>query len=81
MTPLVIGQPENEVMLTHPIYNIPPLASLNVFKYFEKNNHDMYAESEHSNCNIVWGDDSEGDEFVRSESQPTTTDDSFEIVD
>lgn len=80
MHPFVIGQPDNEVMPTHPIYNIPPLASWRVFIYFQKNTDDMYPESsEHSN--MAWGDDSEGDEFVRSESQPTETDESFEIVD
>ncbi|XP_037025631.1 protein farnesyltransferase subunit beta [Bradysia coprophila] len=77
MFPFVIGPPENEVMPTHPIYNIPPLAAWKVFTYFQKNTDDMY-ESEHNSCNI---DDSEGDEFVRSESQPTETDESFEIVD
>lgn len=80
MHPFVIGQPDNEVMPTHPIYNIPPLASWKVFMHFQKNISDMYTESE-QNSNVVWGDDSEGDEFLRSESQPTETDESFEIVD
>lgn len=81
MQPFVIGPPENGVLPTHPIFNIPPLATWKVFMYFKKNNDDMYAESERSNSNMFWADDSECDDFRRSESQPTETDESFEIVD
>lgn len=68
MHPFVIGQPENEVMPTHPLFNIPPLAAWKVFMYFQKNNYDMYCER---NGNGIWGDNSDADEFLRSESQPT----------
>lgn len=81
MHPFVIGQPDNEVMPTHPVYNIPPLACWKVFMYFQRNNHDLYPDSEPISNIDIWGDDSEGDDFVRSESQPTETDESFEIVD
>lgn len=68
MHPFVIGQPENEVMPTHPLFNIPPLAAWKVFMYFQKNNYDMYCER---NGNGIWGDTSDIDEFFRSESLPT----------
>lgn len=80
MHPFVVGPPDNEVMPTHPIYNVPPMATWKVFMYFQKNSQDMYAESESSRCNNVWADDS-SEADVRSESQPTETDESFEIVD
>lgn len=56
MNPLVIGQPDNEVLPTHPLHNISPKAVLNAYIYFEENNYDLYCEQ---NDNGIWGKDSE----------------------
>lgn len=69
--PLILGHPDNELLPTHPVHNIPPKAVLDAYKYFLK--HELI-EAEHSaNCNgTPAGDDVEmsetTDEPLRSVS-------------
>ncbi|XP_065074210.1 protein farnesyltransferase subunit beta [Ochlerotatus camptorhynchus] len=48
--PLILGHPDNELLPTHPVHNIPPKAVLDAYKYFLKNE---LIEAEHTNgqCN------------------------------
>lgn len=48
--PLILGHPDNELLPTHPVHNIPPKAVIDAYKYFLKNE---LIEEEHTNgqCN------------------------------
>lgn len=48
--PLILGNPDNELLPTHPLHNVPPKAVIDAYKYFLKNE---LIEAEHSNgqCN------------------------------
>lgn len=37
MNPLIIGNPDNELMPTHPLHNIPPKAAWHAYCYFKDN--------------------------------------------
>lgn len=44
MNPLVIGDPNNELLPTHPMFNVPPKAVWKSYVYFTENIWDMYGE-------------------------------------
>lgn len=83
MSPLIIGNADNEVLPTHPLYNIPPKAVWKSYYHFKENFGDMYSKkSEH------WGDRSSSNtteerSFNRrstSVSQMSGTDDADEEI-
>lgn len=53
MYPLVIGDVDNEVHATHPMYNIPAKAVWTADQHFRRHNYDLYANddnaADHSN--------------------------------
>lgn len=51
MSPLVIGNADNEVLPTHPLYNIPPKAVWKSYYHFKENFGDMYNKKSE-----YWGD-------------------------
>lgn len=65
--PIILGHPDNELLPTHPVHNIPPKAVLDAYKYFLK--HELI-EAEHCNGNgTTNGDDVEMKEASRSRSE------------
>lgn len=44
--PLILGHPDNELLPTHPVHNVPPKCVIDAYKYFLKNE---LIESEHTN--------------------------------
>lgn len=58
MHPLVIGNSDNEVVPTHPWYNIPPKSVYKAVLHFQENNYDLYCEQFK---NGIWGDDDENE--------------------
>ena len=56
MYPLLVGNAENEVLPTHPLFNVPPKSVRKICEYFQENNYDLYCEN---NENGIWDNDSD----------------------
>lgn len=54
MQPLVIGNPENEVLPTHPLYNIPPKSVIKAYVYAQdhtkENADELIGSKQESEC-------------------------------
>ncbi|XP_058453191.1 protein farnesyltransferase subunit beta [Malaya genurostris] len=56
--PVVLGHPDNEILPTHPVHNIPPKAVIDAYKYF-LNNELLEPDRVNGHCNGGGGDDIE----------------------
>lgn len=46
LDPLIIGHPDNELLPTHPLHNIPPKSALDAYLYFQKQQNESEEEEE-----------------------------------